>query len=75
MESGHFFTSADSALFTESNNLSGVRKIVTGKNLASRNSAFLCVFEVPAENGLDLEGFIREIGMRQKSFDIRQKFV
>ena len=49
MESGHFFTSADSALFTESNNLSGVRKIFTGKNLASRNSAFLCVFEVPAE--------------------------
>ena len=24
---------------------------------------------------LDLDGFIREIGRRQKSFDLRQKFV
>merc|ERR1712176_324347 len=27
------------------------------------------------KSGLDLDGFIREIGMRQKSFDLRQKFV
>ena len=46
-QSGQFFTWCDSALFTESNNLSGVRKIFTGKNLASRNSAFLCVLSIP----------------------------
>ena len=28
-----------------------------------------------AKSGLDLDGFIGEIGMRQKSFDLRQKFV
>ena len=48
-ESGHLFTSWDSALFNESNYLSGVRKIFAGKKLASRNSAFLCVFEHPTE--------------------------
>ena len=42
-----FFYNTISASFTESNNLSGVRKIFTGKNLASRNSAFLCVLSIP----------------------------
>ena len=48
-KSGQLFTSRDSALFNESNYLSGVRKIFAGKKLASRNSAFLCVFEHPTE--------------------------
>ena len=48
-KSGQLFTSWDSALFNESNYLSGVRKIFAGKKLASRNSAFLCVFEHPTE--------------------------
>jgi len=30
--------------------------------------------EIP-KSGLDLDGFIREIGMRQKSFDLSAKFV
>ena len=48
-KSGQLFTSWDSALFNESNYLSGVRKIFAGKKIASRNSAFLCVFEHPTE--------------------------
>ena len=27
------------------------------------------------KSGLDLDGFIREIGRRQKSFDLRQNFI
>ena len=31
-------------------------------------------FETLAKSGLILDGFIGEIGKRQKSFDVRQKF-
>ena len=43
-ESGQFFTSWDSAFFTELNNLSGVRKIFTGKISFSEFSLFMCVW-------------------------------
>ena len=43
-ESGQFFTSWDSAFFTELNNLSGVRKIFTGKISCSEFSLFMCVW-------------------------------
>jgi len=41
---GQFFTSWDSAFFTELNNLSGVRKIFTGKISFSEFSLFMCVW-------------------------------
>ena len=43
-ESGQFFTSWDSAFFTELNNLSGVRKIFTGKISFSEFSLFMYVW-------------------------------
>ena len=43
-ESGQFFISWDSAFFTELNNLSGVRKIFTGKISFSEFSLFMCVW-------------------------------